>query len=221
MIYAIVPVKRLSDAKSRLSMRLSVEQRRSLSLIMLRCVLNALGECSRIERTVVVSSDDDALNCASQNGADVLREAGYGDLNAAINQATARCVQLGADHVLVLPADLPLVTEEDVQSLLLRGSEAPRIVIVSSRDGAGTNALLRTPCEAIPSRFGPGSFARHLQEAIARDVSYHVCHIPRIELDIDTPEDLDYLLSGQGEGAAGGIRQQIAQVSGYHDVGKV
>jgi 2-phospho-L-lactate guanylyltransferase len=83
-----------------------------------------------------------------------------------------------------------LVTTRDIEALFVEAEDAPTIVIVPSRDGTGTNALLRSPPTLFPSHFGPGSFALHLDEAKRCGARVHVMRNPRIELDIDEIDDL-------------------------------
>ena len=78
---------------------------------------------------------------------------------------------------------------EELASRARRG-----VVIVPSSDGAGTNALLRTPPDVIESRFGPGSFEAHWSQAQARGVPVEVARPAGLMFDIDTPEDVAELL---------------------------
>jgi 2-phospho-L-lactate guanylyltransferase len=67
-------------------------------------------------------------------------------------------------------------------------------VIVPSRDGTGTNAILRTPATLFPSHFGPGSFAKHQQEAQRVGAEIVVRRNARLEMDVDDEADLLALL---------------------------
>jgi 2-phospho-L-lactate guanylyltransferase len=95
--------------------------------------------------------------------------------------------------LLRLPVDLPLVEPADIEAVFEALGAAPTAILVPSRDGTGTNALLRSPPALFPSRFGPNSFVRHLAEAEACGVRAHVFRNPRLELDIDEWEDLQKL----------------------------
>ena len=66
-------------------------------------------------------------------------------------------------------------------------------MIVPDRHGSGTNALLLTPPDAIAPSFGPGSFARHAALGAAAGAVVRVAHAPSLELDVDTPGDLEAL----------------------------
>ena len=88
--------------------------------------------------------------------------------------------------------DVPLVTAAEIEELASRARHG--VVIVPSSDGAGTNALLRTPPDVIESRFGPGSFEAHWSQAQARGVPVEVARPAGLMFDIDTPDDVAELL---------------------------
>ncbi len=127
------------------------------------------------------------LSCAKQGHA----------LNQALTQATQAAVGRGAEAVLVLPADLPLLTADDIRQLYTLGATQPGIVITRSPDG-GTNALLVRPAGAIEFAFGSASFAQHTQLAQSADVPVQVYASPTLALDVDWPEDLDRLRAAAG-----------------------
>ena len=97
-------------------------------------------------------------------------------------------MSLGARTVLLAPIDVPLVTTTEIEELAAMAQ--PGVVIVPSSDGTGTNALLRTPPDAIESRFGPGSFEAHLEQARLRGIRAEVARPAGLMFDIDTPEDV-------------------------------
>src|SRR3989441_9299922 len=102
-------------------------------------------------------------------------------------------MSLGALTVLLAPIDVPLVTAVEIEELAAMAR--PGVVIVPSSDGTGTNALLRTPPDVIESRFGPGSFAAHLEQARIRGIPAEVARPAGLMFDIDTPGDVSELLA--------------------------
>jgi 2-phospho-L-lactate guanylyltransferase len=110
-----------------------------------------------------------------------------------VDAASRYCAERGVQALLRLPVDLPLVEPADIEAVFEALGAAPTAILVPSRDGTGTNALLRSPPALFPSRFGPNSFVRHLAEAEACGVRAHVFRNPRLELDIDEWEDLQKL----------------------------
>ena len=190
MNLAVVPVKYLTRAKRRLAGALSPEQRYRLALAMLEDVLQALTHCSTLDQVLVTSPDPGVWEVARRLGAGVIAEEDQWGENAALEAATEVCLQAGAHSMLAISADVPLITPEDVDSILGVEPDGPVVVLVPSRDGLGINALLRRPPDVIPLRFGRDSLRRHLQEATNRGIPHRICPLPRVALDIDFPEDL-------------------------------
>ncbi len=71
------------------------------------------------------------------------------------------------------------------------------MAIAPDRAGAGTNALALRPTSAIPFRFGPGSHEAHRRAAEAAGLEVVTVERPGLAFDLDTPADLDRLLSGE------------------------
>jgi 2-phospho-L-lactate guanylyltransferase len=188
-VWAIVPVKPLAEAKSRLSEVLTAEERQWLSRHMLDKVLAVLLDHPALAGTVVVSRDPAALHGLPGRGLTGLAETGR-DLNAALRQATNWICERQGDAVLVLPADVPLVEPEDVTTMVGLAQEDRCAVIAPCRREEGTNALLVRPAGAIDYTFGPGSFARHCRQAEAHGLAVHVYRSASLALDIDQPADL-------------------------------
>jgi 2-phospho-L-lactate guanylyltransferase len=209
VIYCLIPAKPYTEAKSRLAPVLSREQRMTLSRWLLehslRLALAAVGH------VVVVSRDPALLAQARALGACGLREVQPG-LNPALSQAAHFAQVCGADGILVVPADLPRLTRQDLDALLALGgvgasvtpaptadSPAPGspgksaptsvLVIAPCRRGTGTNALLLRPPGLIPFAFGADSFAAHCAAARAAGVEPVVHRAESLAFDLDTPED--------------------------------
>jgi len=195
--WAIVPVKPLRRAKSRLSAVLSRDERATLSQQMLENTLDVLGQVPEIERTLVVSRDSHALAIARQHGARTVTERGTPELNNALIRATLVAKTYGVSGVLVLPADLPLIKIDDVQQLIRKAADPPVMVIVPDRHHSGTNALLTCPAGLIEYDFGPESFRRHLVRGKAAGARIEIVEIASVGLDVDLPEDLDALFEEQ------------------------
>ena len=200
--WAIVPVKPLRRAKSRLGSVLGAEERLALSREMLNRVLEALVGVPEIERTLLVSRDSEAMALARHHGARTLSERPPIDLNQALQQATRAAVGSGASAVLVVPADLPLVTADDLRELVSLAESPPVVVIAPDRRQAGTNALLASPAGLIEYAFGPSSFDRHCALALAAGARVLVCDRPGLALDLDLPEDLGLFRKASGGKAA-------------------
>jgi 2-phospho-L-lactate guanylyltransferase len=196
-LWAIVPVKPLRLSKSRLSGVLSREERASLSQKMLVHTLDVLSKVPKVERMLVVSRDSRALAVARQRGARTVTERGTPQLNRALIRATHLARGYGVSSVLILPADLPLLTPGDVEKLIASADKPPVVVIAPDRHGTGTNALLSSPPGLIEYDFGPDSYTRHLEHAQAVGARIVICELPTLELDLDLPEDLEILRAWQ------------------------
>ena len=221
---ALIPVKALDLAKSRLAPHLSRQQRMTLVLDMLQHVLQALNASKAFERIYVVSVDSRVLELARHQGAYPLLETQQGH-NPALQEAAqtilarAACQQrayaplvtyrasgplanagldntnkylASLDGLLTISADLPLLAQEDIFALI-QAAEDHQIVLASSSDGTGTNALLARPPLALPYLFGPNSLPAYIQAAQTSKLSYTLVQTAHLGLDIDTLADLKQL----------------------------
>lgn len=186
--WAIIPVKRLNEAKSSLSSALTPEQRQRLVLSMLEDVLNAVHQAPSISGAIVVSPDKKVLSFAHLHGAEGVIEPGL-ELNEALKLAIRHSISKGVDSVLILPADLPLLKSADVENLIAMASASKDIVIAPSK-AKGTNALFLRPPDLINLRFGGESFPLHLKEAFKAGVKPRIYRSPTVSTDIDEVADL-------------------------------
>ena len=193
MIFAILPVKRPQDAKQRLKGFLAMEQREALARLLYTQTLATLCRAEGIDRVAVVTSDAEAAAHARRSGALVFEENQQVSHSVSADAACLRAMELGASTVLLVPIDIPTVTPTDFTRLA--AAARPGVVVVPSADGSGTNALVRTPPDCIESRFGPGSFRAHLDQARSKGLPAEVLRVPGLMFDIDTPEDVAELLA--------------------------
>ncbi|HLO17991.1 MAG TPA: 2-phospho-L-lactate guanylyltransferase [Anaerolineales bacterium] len=190
-LWAIVPVKPLRRGKSRLAGTLSEDERTELNRALLQNTLKTFSDLKEVEEVLVISRDPQALAIARHHGARTVREDGQPELNTALKRATVIAQVYATRGVLILPADLPLVTREDVLTLIDRAGEPPVVVIAPDRHGTGTNALLISPSGLIEYDFGENSFQRHCQRAKEAGARLEVVNLPTLGLDLDLPEDLE------------------------------
>jgi 2-phospho-L-lactate guanylyltransferase len=192
-IWAIVPVKPLRRGKSRLAGALSEDERAELNQSLLQHTLQILTDVKELEQVLVVSRDPRALTIARQNGARTVREDGQPQLNTALTRATVVAKVHATRGVLILPADLPLISREDVLTLMGRAVDPPVVVIAPDRHGKGTNALLICPSGLIEYDFGENSFQRHCERARQAGARLEIVELPSLGLDLDLPEDLEII----------------------------
>jgi 2-phospho-L-lactate guanylyltransferase len=190
-LWAIVPVKPLRRGKSRLAEVLTQEERADLNRRLLAHTLDTLTAIPEIEHVLVVSRDQSALALAREHGARTVQEHGSPQLNLALARATVVAKNYATRGVLIMPADLPLFTAEDVRTMLERAKDPPVVVVAPDRHGEGTNALLVCPAGLIEYEFGPGSFQRHCEKARQAGARLEICELPSLALDMDLPEDLE------------------------------
>jgi 2-phospho-L-lactate guanylyltransferase len=186
---AILPIKTFDEAKQRLSAELDPTPRRSLVEAMFSDVLIALRRAKLVNQVLVVSSDHVAQRIAGGYDAMVLEDEDVGHNDAALRGA-ARALELGAQRVLMVPGDCPLVNPVELDDLLGRDVGNPSVLVVPDRHGTGTNALVLAPPDAMAASFGPGSHQRHLENASAAGLVVQTVEVPSLALDVDTPEDL-------------------------------
>lgn len=222
-LHIIVPVKPLAEAKSRLASVLEAAERQALARRLLQGVLAVVQQAQQRLPAIglVISADPQVLELAVEHGLTALLESldklgthqqpgsdsritDHGSrltpheaaLNAALEQATSFARDQGAGAVLVLPADLPLLTLAEVEKLWQASQQlysARAMVIAPDGRNEGTNALLVRPPGALRYQFGPDSFRRHCRQAQALGMAWHVQRSTRLGLDVDVPADLDDL----------------------------
>ena len=197
----LLPVKDPERSKHRLAGLLSPGERTRLVWAMLEDVGAAVRGCRLADRVVVVARDPEVAAYAAGNGWDLFRETEQVSESRSVDWASRRLEEQGAEAVLRLPVDVPLVQSRDLDALLDPADRGPAAVLVPSRDGLGTNALLRSPPLILPAKFGADSLREHLREARLRGVQALVRKMPRLALDLDLASDLERFL-GLGKGTA-------------------
>ena len=186
---ALIPVKSLTTAKSRLTSFFTQHQRERLVLDMFHHVLCVLLDSELFENVSVVSSDKEVLEKAYVWGAQAVVEE-YNGHDQALHAAALREISEGVTTLLTISADLPLLTTQEIRCFFEQSLQHD-VVLASSRDGTGTNAILVHPPLAVPYVFGPGSLQSYLESARQRHLSYSIYHSIGLALDIDTIDDLD------------------------------
>jgi 2-phospho-L-lactate guanylyltransferase len=196
---AVLPVKRFGEAKRRLAAGIDDERRTALVAAMLEDTLEAIGAARSIERTIVVSGDPRAQEIVAASPAEVLPDpSDEGHVVAAL-AGVARAEVDGAECVVLLPGDCPLLDPKELDRLLT-GVPSSFVTVVPDRHGTGTNALVLSPPGAIRPAFGEGSCARHVAAAREAGVPFAVEELPSLALDLDTPADVIALTRALAEG---------------------
>lgn len=187
--WAVIPVKHLRESKRRLAHLLTPDERADLILSFLDNMLATLNETPGIDRTLVVTGDPVVSTLAGKYGAELLIEFEPAGLNAAVSIGVTRATAQGASAVLILPADLPFASVEDIEEALrsLYTLPSPLMAIAGDGEEEGTNALLLAPPDGFTFRYGPGSFRAHLAEGSDRTVG--IIDASGLRFDLDTESD--------------------------------
>jgi 2-phospho-L-lactate guanylyltransferase len=189
-IWAVVPVKELAGAKQRLSSRLSLEERRALAMIMLEDVLDALSAAPQLAGILVVTVDPVATSLAGRYSARIVTEAAREGHTGAVTAAARLLAREERAGMMTLPGDIPRLSAAEVTATLEVHRAAPAFTIVPAHDDLGSNAILCSPPDAVPLRFGDDSFYPHIDAARGRGMDPVIVRHPGIGMDIDHPVDL-------------------------------
>ena len=198
MVAALLPVKEFCRSKQRLAGFLTPQEGTLLARTMFEDVWDALREAERrgqgLERLLVVSAEPFVIARCREGGVACLEEEEPRSHSDSVRLATQWAMDLGVTSLLSVPIDTPALTAAEILTLLERHRRYA-VVVAPSADGSGTNALLRTPPDAIAPQFGPGSCQLHVQEAETKGLLWRVFPSPGLSADIDTPEDVEAFLS--------------------------
>jgi 2-phospho-L-lactate/phosphoenolpyruvate guanylyltransferase len=209
---AILPVKRFEAAKQRLGERLGAATRATLAAAMFADVLTELRRATALETLIVVSGEQTVQKLAAEAGATLIDdEADKGQSHAAL-AGLARAAATGHERALLVPGDCPLVDPAELDELVTTHHED--VVIVPDRHGSGTNSLVLDPAGQFQPKFGPGSRARHVEQAERKGLRHVVVTVPSLDLDIDTGDDLAELVAAleRSHGRAPRTRGVLRQI---------
>jgi 2-phospho-L-lactate guanylyltransferase len=190
--WAIIPVKETTDAKRRLAPILSAPLRRALALAMLEDVLDAVAGVEGLGGGILVTVDRQAEALARRYGMMTIADGAHDGHTGAVNAGARHLAAQSHRTVLTLPGDLPLVTSSEIRQLIAAHGPAPAFTIAPAHDELGSNAILMSPPQAVPLRFGENSFYPHLAASRAAGIEPCVVRLPGIAFDIDNPRDLDH-----------------------------
>jgi 2-phospho-L-lactate guanylyltransferase len=189
-IWAIVPIKELEGAKQRLAPLLSPAQRRVLIEVMMGEVLEAVAGARSLAGILVVTLDPQATAFATRLGARVVTEGAREGHTGSVTSGLKLLAREGHGGMITLPADIPAVTPQEIDLVVAAHLPAPAFTISPAHDDLGSNAVICSPPDAVPLRFGDNSYFPHLDAARAQGIEPTVLRQPGIAMDIDHPVDL-------------------------------
>jgi len=190
---AIVPVKTFLKAKTRLN--LSPEKTEQICKIMLESVLNTISQSDIIEKTVVVSKDEAALDIAKRFDAMGIYDQEEIGVNDAVILADNYFSKENFDASVVFPQDIPLIQVEDINTLIDYRLSNRCVLVVPSRRFDGTNALFRMPLRVMETHYDEDSYKIHLNIAQKSNATSSLVLIRRIMLDVDEQSDLNLTMT--------------------------
>lgn len=197
-MWAVIPVKNISQAKKRLSPALTAEERQHLFSAMLEDVLSVVVTIQFFEKIIVATNCQNAVSIASSFGVSVLKTGPDRGLNYAASESVNYLVANGIQGMFFIPADIPLVTDAEFYKVMKFHPPSPSVTIIPSQDKSGSNCLILTPPSVMPMRFGQGSFIRHNEIAQTRGLKINSKELPGFGLDVDHPDDLSDLILAEG-----------------------
>ena len=211
-MWVLLPVKRLEHSKLRLGALLTPAQRRQLCLCMLEDILDALDKTPGVNGVTVVSCDTDVISRVNGPGVDILDTGVDGGYAADVLKGIEAVSGKDVDKVLVIPADVPELSNTDL--IGLDRSHQEGITLCPAHNDGGTNGLVFTPPLTIDLMYGENSFERFRREARQRQVTVNISSPPGLARDIDRPDDLFALQQLSTGGHAWGYLKSLEITSG-------
>ena len=197
-MWAVIPVKQISQAKQRLSPFLSTEERRDFFSAMLEDVLSIMVKIDFFKKIILATNCPHAISIAGRHGITHFETGPDDGLSQAAGETVNHLLENGIRDMFLIPADIPLITEEEINSVLKAHPSAPSLTIIPSRDKLGSNCILLSPPSRMTLKFGPNSYFRHLEIAQTNGLKVNPMEFPGFGLDIDEPKDLFELLKAEG-----------------------
>jgi 2-phospho-L-lactate guanylyltransferase len=200
-ILSIIPVKDLDHTKSRLSRILDLRARQMLTVCLVERTLRLLKSVGEeIAGIMILSPDPRVLTMAERFRVLGLRERAKG-LNGALSETTQWAIRQGYEAVLIIPSDLPYLRENDIKTVISKGSEHERMVIVvPDKERKGTNGLFVKPPGILRYCFGNDSLMRHRTQALIRGFELGMYTSETMEFDLDRPEQYQQMRRSQQTG---------------------
>lgn len=209
--YAIIPVSKFKNAKTRLSPFLSEKEREKLLKVMLQDVTEALKK--HVDKIFIISRDEDVLKYAKSLNLNTILENEDSNLNKALKQAMKEC-KGKAKKVIIVPSDVPLIGKTNI-SMLIEASKNLDFIIVPSK-GGGTNMIIMNPM-AIHTKFEGFSYKEHVNAAERKKLNPQVHDSLFMALDVNTAEDLgEIMIHGEHTHTRKYLKELKVKVEPYH-----
>ncbi|MFK8048246.1 MAG: 2-phospho-L-lactate guanylyltransferase [Halioglobus sp.] len=196
-VHALLPLKDLVSAKTRLGGVLRPSERRALAQAMVEDVLQTLTSHPQVSRVTLVSDDPGADLLSCKYGIDFLDERTLNcrGLNPVLEKACDRLATGPEDITLILHGDIPLLSAGDIDAALSKREATSGLLIGCDRLRQGTNLLMFDSLSRPEFNFGSHSCDKHAAAARQAGIAVSVFHTLAIGLDIDEPADLAMLMA--------------------------
>ena len=189
-IAAVIPMKCLHSAKSRLSNILTAKQRKNLAMYLLDATIKELKKSDFISEIVIVSSDEAVKHYSCLNNIKFIKDWDEG-VNKAVMLADKYCIDNGINANIVIPPDLPFVSAKEIDKICIISNKYHKcIIICPSKRLDGTNILFRKPPGVIKTHYDNNSYMNHLKEASKIKIPIESLDIVKLMFDLDTEDDL-------------------------------
>jgi 2-phospho-L-lactate guanylyltransferase len=189
-IWAVIPIKELDGAKQRLAPLLSPAQRRALIEVMMGEVLEAVAGATRLAGILVVTVDPQAMALAKRLGARIVTDGAREGHTGSVTAGLRLLAREGSGGMMTVPADIPAATSAEFDAVLAAHQPGPSFTISPAHDDLGSNAVICSPPDSVPLRFGDNSYFPHLDAARRCGIEPTILRQPGIAMDIDHPVDL-------------------------------
>lgn len=189
-IAAVIPMKSLHSAKSRLSNILTAQQRKNLAMYLLDATIKELKKSNFISEIIIVSNDKALKQYSCINNLKFIKDSDEG-VNQAVILADKYCIDKGINANIVIPQDLPFISAKEIDKICTISNKYHKcIIICPSKRFDGTNVLFRKPPDVIKTHYDNNSYMNHLKEAYKFKIPVESLDIVKLRFDLDTKEDL-------------------------------
>ena len=187
--WAVIPIKPLDDAKSRLADILSPDERRELVIALFVHTVTQIKESGKFEGIAVITADPQVWEISHQMGIDIIEEPIPSDLNESLFNALEWLKPRLVRSLMILPGDLPYLNARLLVDMVAEAEQFNLMMISPDQSLSGTNALHVTPKEGLAFTFGEDSFIHHVHLAKRMNYNLKIYMSDQLKVDIDTPED--------------------------------
>ena len=191
-IAAIIPVKTFSNAKTRL--QISPEKVEKLCKIMLEEILQVLSTSPKIDKIIIITKEKKATEIAKKFNAITIMDEKEESVNHAVSLADKYLLENNFNVSIVFTQDIPNIKTQDIDFMLKHQLHPNFAIIIPSRKFDGTNALVRMPIDLMKTHYDNDSYRNHMKTAKEHTMNVAMVFVKRIMLDVDSQEDLEFLL---------------------------